>query len=104
MITFTDAAYGRVMDRLNNARQMVQCARTMPDKRDKLINEAHRILGECAEALKAGVVIPDGPDGPNSEPWAMDDMALADMPVDEAMGRYNERVLKMTREAMDGRR
>jgi len=95
MITFTDAAYGRVMDRLNNARQLVQCARVLPDRWEELINEAHRILGECAEALKAGVLS-------GAEP--MDDMALADMPVDEAMGRYNARVLKMTREAMDGRR
>ena len=88
MITFTDSAYGRVMDRLNNARQMVQCSRTMPDKRDKLINEAHRILGECAEALKAGVLTPAGPDGP--EPWALDDMAL----------EYGERVMRMTQQAI----
>jgi len=84
MITFTDSAYGRVMDRLNNARQMVQCARTMPDKRDKLINEAHRILGECAEALKAGLLVPDGLEAP-------EDMAIVE---------HAERVMRMTQQAI----
>ena len=85
MITFTDAAYGRVMDRLNNARQLVQCARVLPDRWEELINEAHRILGECAEALKAGVLVPDGPE------LAPEDMVIVE---------HSDRVMRMTQQAI----
>lgn len=114
MITFTDEAWARVMDRLNNGRQMVQWARVDSARRHECIEQAHRILTECEAATKAGMLTPDGPD---AEPWALDDQRieyeqreatelrerLAAIPGEVAYDpvRYAERVVRMTQAAMD---
>ena len=53
---YTEEQMARINDRLNNARQIVQFARSDKSKRDYLLDEAHRILGELAESLKDGFV------------------------------------------------
>ena len=53
---YTSEQMGRIHDRLNNARQLIQFARCDEPRRGSLIEETHRMLGELAEALKDGFV------------------------------------------------
>ena len=79
---YTEEQMARINDRLNNARQIVQFARSDKAKRDYLLDEAHRILGELAESMKDGFVelIVDGTD-------TADECYTIEDEIEEAMKR-----------------
>lgn len=53
---YTEDQMCLIHDRLNNARTMVQWARCGSERKQELIDSAHKILAELAEALKDGYV------------------------------------------------
>jgi len=57
MRQYTEDEHAYIVGKLNDGRQMIQCARVLPGKWEELIEAAQRVLTECATALEAGEAV-----------------------------------------------